>query len=468
MNRKRRALIMLVAALLIITCAGCQTAGVESGASQASSAPAVSDSSVASEQSEATPAEATIEINNWTGPPPGSTASEDLARERRIADFLRDFPNVEYTNNTLAHDDYVVKIKALMAADDLPDVFTVRGDMLETLIGNGQIRPAQEYLDMQPGWEASFGPGAFDNYTLDSVKWGIPKSVHGWSYLFANTELLAECGVDKVPETLAELKDAVVKIRAKGYIPIAMGNVGKSVIGDCLMSAICDRYTGSEWFFDIKFGKGGSFTDPEFVQALQTLYDLAQMGAFNEDLNSLDQDQGMMLYASRKAAMTINGSWETDWIEKNCDPELVASTKVALPPSVEGGKGDPSIVVGGAGWAYQINAKAEGKKLETLVEFLKYQTDETYVRYCIEEGFIRFPTVPPADADFSNIKSVTQQYIDLQDVNIYGPSYYVLLDSVIIEEFGNVCQELAVNSIEPQAAAERVQKAYEQYLKDRI
>lgn len=445
MKKRKRISLVLSVALLIAVCVGYQSAG-------ATPDPA---------------SEEVITIVNWSGPVPGSTASEDRARERRITDFLRDNPNVEYVNESLAHDDYVLKMKAFMASGELPDVFTVRGDMLETLIGNELIRPAQYYLDMFPGWEGSFGPGAFDNYTLDGVKWGIPKSVHGWSYLFANTEILAKCGVDKVPATLDELKDAVVKVREKGYIPIAMGNMGKSVLADCFMSALCDRYTGSEWFYDMRFARGGSFTDPEFVQALQTLYDLAKLGTFNEDLNSLDQDQGMMLYASRKAAMTINGSWEADWIEKNCDAELVASTKVALIPSVTGGKGDPRMVAGGAGWAYQFSGELEGEKLEKVVEFIKYQTDEIYVQYCIEEGFVRFPTIPPVGSDFSNTKSVTQQYIDLQDVNVYGPSYFVLMNAAIIEEFGNICQELAVASIEPQAAAERVQKAYEQYLKDR-
>jgi raffinose/stachyose/melibiose transport system substrate-binding protein len=46
------------------------------------------------------------------------------------------------------------------------------------------------------------------------------------------------------------------------------------------MSTLGNRVTGNDWY-ESNRPYGAAFTDPEFVQALKALSDLAQAGAFN-------------------------------------------------------------------------------------------------------------------------------------------------------------------------------------------
>ena len=50
-----------------------------------------------------------------------------------------------------------------------------------------------------------------------------------------NKTLMDECGIDKVPTTYDELKDAAVKAKAKGYV--------------CVAAGAADDWVNSDWLF---------------------------------------------------------------------------------------------------------------------------------------------------------------------------------------------------------------------------
>lgn len=395
---------------------------------------------------------------------PEASDPDGVPRYAMLKRYAAAHPELTVENNSIPHDDFVVKIKALIAANDLPDLWSPRGDMVPPAKDNSLINPVEGLLSMIPDWKDMFLPGAFDDFLYDGKAWAVPNQMQGNSFLFANADVLKECGVTKVPQTLDELKDAVNKTKARGFIPIAMGNKGKYPIGDTLMSAICDRYTGSAWFTNMREKKGASFTDPEFVQALTVLYDLGAMGAFNTDINSLDEDLGRGLYINRKAAMFFSGAWSSDWLEANASKEILASTRMALPPSIVGGKGKPNAISAGAGWGWQTNKKSSGDKLKHIVNLMYAMTNYDYARNALTVGYIRFPSKTPEGADFSKIGPVTRQVLDLLGKSVAAADYFVLLPPAVLEVYGNVCQELAIGAVTPQEGAKKIQNAYERYV----
>jgi raffinose/stachyose/melibiose transport system substrate-binding protein len=389
---------------------------------------------------------------------PDATVKYDIIKQ-----YQAEHPELAIEINSIPHDDFVTKIKALIAANDLPDLWSPRGDMILPAKLNDLIKPVDEYLAMIPGWKDMFLDGAFDDFKADGKIWAIPAQMRGNSFMFANIDVLKECGVAEVPQTLDALKDAIKKIKAHGYIPIGLGNKGKYVIGDTLMSAICDRYTGSAWFQKMTEKKGAAFTDPDFVKSLAALYDLGKMGAFNADLNSIDESMGQALFYNRKSAMFFSGGWSTYLVAEGAPKDIIANTRMALPPSVVGGKGKPNAVSAGAGWGYQISKSLSGNKLKHAVNLMYRLSNYDYARLSLDKGFVSYPSKTPANANLAKVDPITKQYLGLMGKASPAADYFVLLEPAVLEVFGNVCQELAIGVIKPEDAAKQLQSAYEQY-----
>jgi raffinose/stachyose/melibiose transport system substrate-binding protein len=387
-------------------------------------------------------------------------------REAR-ARFLADNPDIILVDNSVPHDDYDVKIKAAIVSNKLPDVFSGLADTIFAMADNGQIKPVDEYLALFPGWKETFMEGIFKDYTGEDGKiWAIPSNTQGCTFLYANLEILNECGISDIPHTLDELMLMIERTKAKGYIPIAMGNKPKFPLVGPFMSGFADRYTGSDWFYSMLRGEGARFTDPEFRKAVEVLDKVAKAGGFNEDINSIDETQSMNLYINRKAAMIISGGWGATNITQLAPPELVNVTTMAITPSVPDGKGDPRMV-GTGSWTFQINGNLQGRKLEKAVELIKYMLDDDAIRIAVAGGDIRYARNLPADVDLSNVPRMTRLYIDLMDNAVMGPNYAVLLPPAMMEEFGNCCQELAVGAISVDTFITRMDTVHQETLAEK-
>lgn len=293
--------------------------------------------------------------------------------------------------------------------------------------------------------------------------WAVPSQMQGDSFLFCNMDLLAKCGVQKAPATWGELLDAVKKVKAKGYIPLAQGNKNKSVIGDCIMSWLGDRYTGADWFYSMKEGKGARFTDPSFVSALSALQELSKAGAFPSDVNSIDEDMGRAYFANGQSPMFFSGAWSAAWVEQNCSSSVINATKIVLPPSIEGSKGKSNAVSGGAGWGWAVSNKLKGDSLKAAAEFVNSITNEDYSKLSLSKGYCLYPGNTPKDADFSKLGPISKQYMNIMKTATFCPDYFVLMATSPLETFGNVVQEITTGTITPQAAAKKVDDAYAEY-----
>lgn len=456
---KKITALLLSLVMVLAIFAGCSKATPESTASGPETKPADAagskDSAVSDEK---------IKLTFMTIWRDGTENVDEVSKYSQINKFLKDNPNVEIQNDSITQDDFNVKIKALIASSDMPDVWSARGDMIPPAVDNDLIYTSDDIIKLVPDWKDMFGSGYFEDFLYKDKYWAVPAQFQGCSYLYCNTALLAKCGVEKAPETWEELAAAIEKVKAAGLIPIGMGNKGKYPIGDCIMSAICDRYTGTDWFYNMKEKKGARFTDPDFVQALGALQTLAKAHAFNSDVNSLDEDMGRSLYANQKTPMFFSGAWSTDWIELNCSKEIIDATKVVLPPSIPGTKGDPASVSGGAGWGYSICNTVKDERLNAAAKLLYYLTNYDFTKTCLEVGYVRYPSKTPADADFSKVGSVTRQYLDTLAVTKFCPDYFVLMEPAPLEAFGNVVQEIVIGATAPEEGAKKIDEAYETYV----
>jgi raffinose/stachyose/melibiose transport system substrate-binding protein len=161
--------------------------------------------------------------------------------------------------------------------------------------------------------------------------WGMPIYLLGVPFVW-NKDLFKQAGLnpDQAPANFDELLSDCAKLKAKGITPIGMGNK--------------DGYTGN-WMFAI-YGKSGlgnindvksmvlgkaKFSDPKYSQFYTEIAKLKSNGCFNDDISSLDLNQGWQLFPRKKAAM----AWTTDGNALAWAKTLGAdSIGVAAPPKL--------------------------------------------------------------------------------------------------------------------------------------
>lgn len=363
-------------------------------------------------------------------------------------------PGIIIDEEFVAHDDYEVYLKTLMASNTLPDVFICKGDMLEQLAEAGVIDPLDD--DIAGEWGDGFAEGALNDGTVAGKPYTIPFQLQANCTVVYNQEILTECGITEFPATYDELLNAIEKINAKGYTPIALGNSAKWVAESCLFNTFAYRYVTADWFNSLKNGEGAKFTDEAFVQALEGFQKLAVDGAFNSDMNSIDNMQQKTMYYNKKAAMFIEGAWAVADIIANAPEDIKTTTQFANIPEVVGAGGDKNAVAGGAGWGYCIKTSLTGKNKEAALSFLKAVSDSSYGEIALQNGFISGSKT--VNADTSNLDPIFIKYLEYVNTVNQQPIFDVQLPAAVSEELYARTQELLINAVTPKEMAQYCQE----------
>jgi len=376
-----------------------------------------------------------------------------------IEKFKKDHPEIKLTEEIQSHDAYETKIKTLAAGNELPDVFLMKSSMVKTFVDNGLVLPLDDMLNGDADWKNGFVSGALDTYTVDNKVYGIQFSGGPTHTIFYNKDLLAKAGYSEFPKSWDDFIKLIDALKAKGITPIAFGNKGKWLANSSYLSTLGDRFTGTEWFNSLKDYGGAKFTDPEFVQALTALQDLNKHGAFNSDMNSIDNNQMKTLYYNEKAAMFIEGAWAISAMEAGAPKEIVDKTELAVFPAISGAKGEQNSVSGGGGWAYAVNANVDKAKLKDIALLLKSLSDKNAAEVVLKYGDM--PSSKIEDMSKIELTPLMQKLIKLLETTKYVPIYDSQLSPALTEEMNTAMQNMIIGQITPQQAAEQMQKEYE-------
>ncbi len=132
-----------------------------------------------------------------------------------------------------------------------------------------------------------------------------------------NRSLFEQAGLDpdNPPQTWDELIDACAKLNDIGVTPIS-GGLKDGWFGGWLFSILSRQTHDSEKEYMAAAVGDGSFTDPEFAEYWVRLAELRDAGCWNEDINSLDYQQGMDQFVQGEAAMIFgNDTFLAGWAE---------------------------------------------------------------------------------------------------------------------------------------------------------
>ena len=363
--------------------------------------------------------------------------------------FIKDHPEVTIHETIYQQVDNQVKMMALAAANEMPDIYMTKGSWVQNFYNNKLMADLTPYID-----RSIYRPGLCDPLIRDGKLYAVPIQFALTSVVFWNAPMWNSIGFTEFPKTWEDLVKADSLFKAKGITTIAHGNKDKWMFESCILSALGDRFTGTAWTNSIIANDGkAKFTDPDFVTALRYSQQMASM--FNRDFNAINNEQADALYGSGKAASIIEGSWTINYLLPNGDPDIVKNTRYAIIPSVPGMKGDPNSTSGGA-WGMSASSKLTGDKLKAAATFLQYVSGKDYSQFMMDYNGSLGPCVAQIN-NRDSMPELSRNFIDYIGGVKVIPIYDIQMDGSVIDVMNSRLQELLGGTLTPEALAAAIQ-----------
>jgi multiple sugar transport system substrate-binding protein/raffinose/stachyose/melibiose transport system substrate-binding protein len=281
----------------------------------------------------------TIWHNSTTGP--GKQYWEDAASA-----YTAEHPDVDFDIQSIQNEDMDGKLQTAVNSGDLPDIFMARGGQkLADIVATGKVKDLSDKLSNEAKSKMGAALSAFE---VDGKSYAMPTAVLPGG-IFYSKDLFEQAGITSEPTTMAELEDAVTKLKAAGVQPIALGAK--------------DAWPAAHWFYffalrecsqDTIQGLAGSkdFSDPCWEKAGKDLEEFAGTNPFNKGYLTTPAQEGAGssagLIANHKAAMELMGGWDVGVIASLTPDEKPLPDLGWFPfPSVDGQQGDATAMMGG-------------------------------------------------------------------------------------------------------------------------
>jgi raffinose/stachyose/melibiose transport system substrate-binding protein len=375
----------------------------------------------------------------------------------QVKAFEEAYPNIKINMETIPHDQYKIKVKTSAAGKQLPDIFQVwPGAELEPLVSAGSIQPIDSIVDH---WKDQTIPAdLLTAYQIDGKQYAIPGNQNYTHVIYYDKDQVAAAGFETFPETYEDFKQLITNLKDNNLTPIALGNKGKWVLQSCYMSTIGDRYTGNQFLEQALSGEA-KFTDPAFIDALNVFKELADMEAFNSDMNNIDNNQQRDVFVQGKAAMFIEGSWAiTDLVPKAPKDKNIG---IAFFPTVEGGAGKPMAVSSVVGTGIGMNSKLTDAKKAAAEEFMKFFYSEEFYGSMMAAGIVVPANVPAPD----DAPDLFKDFVEKAQSTTFAPVYDAVLPVQLTELINNGLQALTIEAVTPEQLAEDMEQENQAIMK---
>ncbi|MER5479429.1 extracellular solute-binding protein [Streptomyces sp. NPDC002734] len=340
-------------------------------------------------------------------------------------------PNVRIKLQAIQNEDFDGKLQTALNSDTAPDIFLQRGGgKMRAMVEAGQVQ-ALELTDTD---RANTGEAAVAGNTIDGKVYAMPTDTQPEG-IYYSKDLFEKAGITAPPKTMAELEDAVAKLRKSGVAPIAVGAK--------------DAWPAAHWYYNFavrecsqdamnKAAESLTFDDPCWTRAGEDLEDFLETDPFQKGFLTTPSQQGAGssagMVANHKAAMELMGTWQPGVIA-NLTPD-----KKSLPdlgwfafPAVEGGEGDPTALMGGGG-GYSLSKDAP----KAAFGFLQFLVTKDQQRAYAKAFF----TIP-VNKDAQDV--VTESY-NVSALEAFNKASYTMmfLDTVYGQNVGNAMNTAVV------------------------
>ncbi len=314
--------------------------------------------------------------------------------EKRIVETFNKTSKTKAVLDTIPGADYQQKLQTIINTPQAPDVFfNWGGGSIQPFVKAGLLMPLDDFVKKDPDLDGKFLPSVYDSAVVGGKPYGIPMRGTQPVLLFSNKKVLDEAGA-RQPETWDQLLDAVRKLKSEGVTPIALGG-GDQWPTLMWFEYVYDRVAGPELFRKALDGDKDAWASADSKRALGMLQELVDTGAFGKNYDSVKYTNGASpaLVAQGKAGFELMGSWYYAQQQQDAQDFAADGLGYGTFPSVPGGKGDPSDVVGNTNNFYSVLKKT--KHPEAVAEFLKLMYSDEFVKAQLAIGNLPTTTNTP-------------------------------------------------------------------------
>jgi raffinose/stachyose/melibiose transport system substrate-binding protein len=348
------------------------------------------------------------------------TEGNAVATNNLVKAFEKLHPDIKIRVVSQPADNYFALLQSSAISHTSPDLATMWTGLFD-------LKYAKFLLNLKPYFSAA------ETNKLSGISYMAPdfKTSNGFLVMplenqfyigFYNKSLFAKAGVAGPPTNWNELFAACAKLKAKGITPMVYG-ADTQGLGQTFYP-----------FYDFSYQMAGilspaqwkglytgttAWTSPKIVAQLTKWASLRTKGCTNKDV--LTKSGILDAFAKGKAAMIVDGNWDTATLQKGLGKNLAP-----FAPPYSDGKQKGVIQYPGDGFSVMKASKHP----KEAVMFLKFMTTAAAAKIISAAGLI------PAVQGFTTNNPISNQMLDLAKTGGLKP--YPMLDNVIQSEVVDV------------------------------
>lgn len=398
----KKVIALLMAMWMLVSLVGCGKSDTSdepttSETPAATEAPAATDVTAATDAPTASVSEP-IDLTMWCIAT--ESDSNRHAYEASIADFQAAHPEINLTWEATQNQEYKTKIKAAVAANEMPDIFFTWGcAFLGDFVDAGRVYCVD---DVYAKYTSELPEVMMGNVKFDGKYYGVPTNMNIVG-MFSNMELLKQVGYDKVPATYEELIACCDALVAKGIIPFGCSGKETWAVTEYLESII-EKTAGATALNDI-FAGNASWGNEDVTKAVGIFQEMIDKKYFDPEGIALSNDEVKANFIAGKYAFYMNGTWNAADFDK---AGLSDKIQVAEFPVIDSSKSKLGELIGGPSDTLAVAASSKNAEVaaESAFEIAK---GVCHYGYLDGNGL---PAWTP-DYDTSSLNSLTKSVADI-------------------------------------------------------
>lgn len=237
----------------------------------------------------------TLRVWYSTDDPVERVWSQQLARQ-----FEQSHPGTNVSLTVLSFEDMNTKLQLALSAGDPPDLayVTPRGPGIPAYVGAHRLRDLTPFARSYD-WSGKMRANLLASYNQPFSYYGpgkgqimaIPQAIAAVAVLY-NRRLLRRLHLP-VPKSSAAFEQALARAKARGYIPIGIGNADGWVGDDLYLTLVNSLVSPQSLAPEQSLSSSFSFLRPPYLAAAVTLRQWAQRNYLTPNFGGLDAQEGI-------------------------------------------------------------------------------------------------------------------------------------------------------------------------------
>ena len=237
-----------------------------------------------------------------------SIGTDKAMWDQLIGEFNKIYPHITVRYQPIPGDtwgDYFDKLATMIAGGNPPAAFQWNiGVAVRQLAEQGLLTNLDD-LARAGDWNRHLPPLLVKNITVDDHVIAVPVNLHGANWMFYSTKVFSDLNMAP-PKTWDEFLAQADKIKAAGYLPIAMGGNAQQTgwLFYTMLAGVGGKDVYRKIFVDHDAAAAGSAEVRHAFETMGKIRQYADAGGANRKWNDT-----LALVETNKAAFMIAGDW---------------------------------------------------------------------------------------------------------------------------------------------------------------